>query len=181
VVGGSNTTCLGLPSLHRLPCTQVVPLATHLPPETRKQRNAVVVPRPSGVLDWGHQSRPNHHRRGLHGEQQELHQGPVGAVHLPPSCISTSIPDLPTSSHRKRYDSYSCFFPNYFLCFQSEISQLDHEINQCCRCSPSPSFLHSHLHPRSPHLPQRRAQKGMIVIPSSSLNVFFVSSLRFPD
>jgi hypothetical protein len=24
------------------------------------------------------------------------------------------------------------------------------------RCGPSPFFLHSHLHPRSPHLPQRR-------------------------
>jgi hypothetical protein len=181
MIGGSNTTCLGLPSPHCLPCTQVVPLATHLPPEMRKQRNATVVPRPSGVLNWGHRSRPNHHQRGLHGEQQELHQGPVDAVHLPPSCLSTSILDLPTSPHRKRYDFYSCFFPNYFLCFWPEISRLDHEINRRCRCSPSPSFLHSHLHPRFPTSPKDVHKKGMIFIPSSSLNVFFVSSLRFPD
>jgi hypothetical protein len=89
------------------------PLATHRPPEPSKRRNAAAAPRPGGGLERGRRSGPHHCRRGLHGEQSELHQGPAGAVHLPPPCIPTSTsPDLP-----QRDDFYSCFSPNCLFNF----------------------------------------------------------------
>jgi hypothetical protein len=81
----------------------------------RKRRNAAAAPRPGGGLERGRRSGPHHRRRGLHGAEQELHQGLAGAVHLPPaSPLPAQISPLPNTRTRskKRDDFYSYFFPS---------------------------------------------------------------------
>jgi hypothetical protein len=53
---------------------------------------------------------PHNSRQGLHGVEQELHQDLSGAVHLPPSCIPTSSPDLPTPQHMHTRMIFKFFF-----------------------------------------------------------------------